>query len=285
MTRKTFIALVVAAAWGLLLPAALLAQASEPEAGRDDGPAAEAKKAEGASGEAEGTDFHVELPKPEELDEPGIVLPRIEDDPAKPEPDGTKPDEPKPEDGEVKIPKIEKPEENPEIDPRVVIERIIEGMDTSAVRLSREKDPGEKTQTVQKKVIEDMTDLIEYVKQQQAQSSSSSQQNQNQQSKEDSSKSRRQQQGRQGRSGSRPQTNRAQNPAQDEVASKGSVQEEELEEISKMLEERWGELLKNAPRETRQAVGDMILEKYRGLLGRYFYALARRSAEQDEEKN
>lgn len=175
-------------------------------------------------------------------------------------------------------------EDEEKINPTEVVKEIIEGMDDSAERLATKVDTGTETQDVQKKVDDDLSKLIRYVKQQQQQQQSQSQ-NQQQQSQRDSQRNRRRRQrGRgRGRGRGRPRTSRAQQPAQDEQATKGQVQQEELDAVSKMAVERWGDLLQNAPRETLQAIPDMFLEKYRGLLGRYFYALARQQAAARED--
>jgi len=255
------------------------ADAKAPEEGRDD--AAETPEQE----TAEQKEFHLDLKDVKDLRDADIVLPEIDEGDALPaegqdEGDGKE----NPEELDLKIEKPEEEQEKEKIDPVKLVQEIIEGMDDSAVRLADKKDPGKETQGVQKKVVDDLSELIEYVKQQQAQQQQS-QQSQSQQSQQDQQRARRRQRQRQqrqrqqqGRQSQRPQ--RATNPMQDEFATKGSVQEEDLEEVSKLLEQRWGDLLKNAPKETLQAIPNMILPKYADLLNRYFYALARQAAEE-----
>lgn len=290
MTRVAMILLVTSAAWLLMSQAAWCQdapKADEPKAAdaeKADSPDAQKTEAAADEGQAEGEEFRLDFGDVKDLRDADIVLPEIGETPAPPV-EG--------EAGEG----AEKPEETPdaagndapeekEINPTEVVERIVEGMGESAERLGEKKDPGEQTQTVQKKVVDDLSELIEYVKQQQAQASQSQQQ-QNQQSQRDENEARRrrqQQQQRGQQQGRQPQPRGAQQPMQDEMATKGSVTEEELEEVAKMMAERWGDLLPNAPRETLQAIPEMILPKYRLLLSRYFYALARQAAEKAAEE-
>ena len=165
-------------------------------------------------------------------------------------------------------------DEGPQINPEEVVKRIIDNMGTSQDLLSRDKETGEKTQTVQGQIVKDLSDLIEYVKQKQSKSQGKGQ-SQGQQ-KSDSQKMSQGGQQAQGRGqGRRPMARRGSRPMQDEYATKGSVQEAELADVQKLLEERWGDLMPNAARETLQGIQDMILPKYRDLLSRYFYELAR----------
>lgn len=176
-------------------------------------------------------------------------------------------------------------DDEPEINPVEVVKDIIDGMDDSAERLAQKVDPGTETQGVQKKVDDDLSKLIRYVKQKQQQQQQQ-QQGKGKQSESDSQRSKgggRKQGKRPGQGRGKPKTSRAQQPAQDEQATKGQAQQAELDAVSKMAAERWGDLLKNAPRETLQAIPDMFLEKYRGLLGRYFYALAQQQAAARED--
>jgi len=255
------------------LSAVLWAAPPEPAA-----PEAEDQK------DAQTQEFHLDLKDVEGLPDADIVLPDI-DEGAAPTAEGQHEGEAKetPEQPDLKV---DKPEE-PKIDPAKLVKDIIEGMDDSETRLAEKKDPGQETQGVQKKVVDDLSELIKYVKQQQQQQQQS-QQNQNQQSQQDEQRARRRrQQQRQQRQQAQRQAQRprrATNPMQDEMATKGSVQEEDLEEVSKLLEERWGDLLKNAPRETLQAIPNMILPKYTELLNRYFYALARQAARESGDR-
>jgi hypothetical protein len=176
-------------------------------------------------------------------------------------------------------------EDEEEINPVEVVKDIIDGMDDSAERLGQKVDPGTETQGVQKKVDDDLSKLIRYVKQKQQQQQQSQGKGKGKQSKKDSQRSKggRKQGRRPGQGRGKPKTSRAQQPAQDEQATKGQAQQAELDAVSKMAVERWGDLLQNAPRETLQAIPDMFLEKYRGLLGRYFYALAQQQAAARED--
>ena len=45
--------------------------------------------------------------------------------------------------------------------------------------------------------------------------------------------------------------------------------------MKKLLEEQWGTLMETAPRETQQAIQNMVLDKYADWLNLYFYSLAR----------
>ena len=272
MMRATTIAIVAAVV--VCWPAGLWAQDGDQKANPSENAAAEEAEApEGA--EPQVKEFHLDFSDLKDLRDADIILPEI-DDALIPD-GGDKPDDAKPD---------EEPEKR--IDPAKVVRQIVEGMDDSAVRLKKRKDPGEETQGVQKKVVDDLSDLIEYVKQQQQQQSQSQQQ-QNQQSQRDDQRAqqrRRQRQGRQqgrGQGRQQQQPQRGQEPMQDEFATKGAVQEEELEAVAKLMAERWGDLLKNPSRETLQSIPEMILPKYQRLLSRYFYALARRAAAEQGE--
>ena len=273
MIRSIVLSLLAA-----VLCAALTATvwAEPPEDAASETPEAKSGPETKDQEKAEPQEFHLDLKDVEGLPDADIVLPDIDEgDTAPAEDEGAAKENPEEQDIEV-----EKPEE-PKVDPAKLVKDIIEGMDDSETRLAEEKDPGEETQGVQKKVVDDLSELIKYVKQQQSQQQQ--QQSQNQQSQQDEQRARRrrrqqQQRRQQGQRQQRPQ--RSSNPMQDEMATKGSVQEEDLEAVSKLLEERWGDLLKNAPRETLQAIPNMILPKYTELLNRYFYALARQAAEE-----
>ena len=208
-------------------------------------------------------EFHLDFDDIKDLEEADIVLPdldELEEDTGKDKPEGQTAED-------------EEAEEEIDINPTEVVERIINNMGQVATRLTQEKDPGQETVEVETAVIDDLSDLIEWVKQQQAQSQSQQQQ----QRRPSAQDSQRQQQRR--RRKTQQQTARQQRrgtqPMQDEMATKGQVQEGELADISEMLEERWGELLPNRPRETTQSIRNMILQEYVDLLDRYYYSLAK----------
>jgi hypothetical protein len=220
-------------------------------------------------------EFHLDLDDIKDLEEADIVLPNLdelEEDAGKDKPEG-------------ETAENEETEEEIDINPTEVVERIIDNMGQAATRLTQEKDPGEKTIEVETKVIDDLSDLIEWVKQQQAQSQSQQQQQQRQ-SAQDSQRQqqrRRQQRQRRQRQQTARQQRRSTQPMQDEMATKGQVQEGELADISEMLEERWGDLLPNRPRETMQSIQNMILQEYVDLLDRYYYSLAKNKPQAEEE--
>ncbi len=253
------------------------------------GMSAEEKETSGKAQEEQ--EFHLDPADIEDLRDADVVLPNIdefegegeavsapEEGSAIPEaehPSGTG-DEPGAEESSpLEPPRLENPQE--------VVDRVIKNMDRSAEMLGPRKDPGESTQKVQRHIVEDLDGLIEYVKQFQMQQSRSSSQ-QRRQSRRDSQEVQRQpqQQGPQ-QSQSEPKSQRSRQAMQDEFATQGHVQEEKLKEVEKLLEEQWGNLLPNAPRETLQGIREMILPKYRRLLSRYFYALARSMEEKEEE--
>jgi len=253
-----------------------------------------AKEAEASGGEkADQTEdpkpavkeFHLDFDDIKDLRDADIVLPNL-DEPEEDANEGQPAGEAAKGEAEEEEGK-EGEQEEIDINPTEVVERIIDNMGQAATRLAQEKDPGEKTIQIETKVIEDLSDLIEWVKQQQAQSQQSQQQQQRRQSARDSQRQqqRRRQQSQRGQQQQQTarQPQRSDQPMQDEMATKGQVQEGQLADISEMLEERWGELLPNRPRETMQSIQNMILQEYVDLLDRYYYSLARNKPEIEDE--
>jgi len=250
-----------------------------------DGAAEEPASAEKADEKADETrsedpkpalkEFHLDFDDIKDLEETDIVLPdldELDEDTGKDKPEGETAED-------------EEAEEEIDINPTEVVERIIDNMGQVAERLTQQKDPGQKTIETEVKVIDDLSDLIEWVKQQQARSQSQQQQ-QRRQSARDSQRQqqRRRRQGqRRGQQRTSRQQRRSAQPMQDEMATKGQVQEGELADISEMLEERWGDLLPNRPRETMQSIRNMILQEYVDLLDRYYYSLAKNKPQTEDE--
>ena len=226
-------------------------------------------------------EFHLDLDDIKDLQEADIVLPNLdelEEDANEGQPAGDAAKGGQEQGGEAEVEEID-------INPTEVVKRIIDNMDQAAARLTQETDPGEKTIEVETKVIEDLSDLIEWVKQQQAQSQSQQQQ-QRPQSAQDSQRQqqrRRQQSQQQRQQQTARQQQRSTQPMQDEMATKGQVQEGQLADVSDMLDERWGDLLPNRPRETTQSIQNMILQEYVDLLDRYYYSLAKNKPQAEDE--
>lgn len=299
--RTDHMLMAIFAALAMLCGSAM-AQDAGPAAEPDNGESAPAEPAAETSDEtdapkADEDTFHIDLEGLDDLPETDIVLPDLDDDMGVPEP--TTPAEPSDADTVEPAPAAEAEDDAPDaadggdepkepVDPMVLVRQIIDGMDDSADRLAEKVDPGEDTQQVQGKVVDDLSELIKYVKRQQAQQQQQ-QQDQQQQSKKDEQKARerrrrqQQRQQQQQQQSQRQQPQRPQEAMQDEQATHGQAQEADPEEVSKLLEERWGDLLKNAPKETRQAIPNMILPKYRELLSRYFFALAQQAAERQRD--
>lgn len=300
MTR-TISALVMVAVFCLLVSSAVMAQAADPAGkaetakpqpavapkgqaapaaeepqAKADGtaaPAAEAAKpAEGEPGkEAEKPkdEFHFNFSDLKDLRDADIKLPDV-GGPAEGEGQPAKAEGKEGQEGEEN--------DEPELDPAEVAKAIIDGMGNSTERLAKMTDPGQETQGVQKKVVDDLSALIKWVAQQQQQSQS---QSKSQSQQKDSQKAQGQGKG-QGQSKSRGQgqkPSRGQQAMKDSQATHGSVQEGDLEQVARLLNESWGSLPFSPSRETMQSVPEMILEKYRPLLNSYYYALARQKSE------
>ena len=209
-------------------------------------------------------EFHLDLDDIKDLLEADIVLPKLDEL-------GKEAGQ-----GQPEAEAAEGEQEDVDINPAEVVKRIIDNMGQAAQRLTQQKDTGQETVEVEVKVIDDLSDLIKWVKQKQAQSQQQQQQ-QKRKSARDSERQR-QQRRRQGKKQGQQQTarqQRSQQPMQDEKATHGQVQHGDLPEVSEMLADRWGDLLPNRPRETMQSIQNMILQEYVDLLDRYYYSLAR----------
>jgi TolA-binding protein len=169
-------------------------------------------------------------------------------------------------------------EAGPQIDPTKVLAQVIENMGKSEELLSQQRDAGQETVRTETKVIEDLSTLVEYLKQKQ-QKQQKQQQQKKQQSKGDSQKQAPGGQKPQSGQG-QPKTSKGKNPAQKEQATHGNVDENgQKGDNPDLLPERWGILPENAPQQTKQEMLEMILPQYRDLLTRYFYALAQHKDE------
>jgi hypothetical protein len=172
-------------------------------------------------------------------------------------------------------------EAGPQMDPSAVLDQVIENMAKTEELLSGKGEAGQEAVQSETKVIEDLSALVEYVKQKQ-QKQQKQQQKKQQQSQGDSQKSG-QSQPKPGSGQGEPK--KGKNPAQKEQATHGQANENGVKgDNPDVSAERWGELLPNAPQETKQAMGEMILPQYRELLNRYFYALSQHKEEKGSDQ-
>ncbi len=288
MSRAWVVRCLAAASVAAMAWTAALADSSPSQPKDRDRGSESAASGTGGAGEsspgtsAEPPEFRLNLDDIMNLEESDIVLPELDEllkkQPAS-KPDAADQQTPEAETGDE--------DEGPDIDPAEVVERIKTHMGEAAQRLVERQDPGDGTIEVEKKAIDDLGELIEYVKQQQAQQQQQQQQQQQRQSSQDSQQQRRrrqQQQQRQQQQTGRQRPRQGNQPMQQEQATKGQVEEGALDEVSDLLMERWGDLLPNRPRETMQSIRGMILQEYVDLLDRYYYALAGNRSEAQEEE-
>ncbi len=282
VVRCLVAAIVAAMAWATALADSSPSQARAPERGNESTVPAAGGAGESSPGtSAEQPEFRLNLDDIMNLEESDIVLPELGEllkkQPAS-KPSAT--------DQQTPEADTDHEEEGPDIDPAEVVDRIKAHMGEAAQRLVEREDPGDATIDVEKKAIDDLDELIEYVKQQAQQQQQQQQQQQGQSSQDSQSQRRRrqQQQQRQQQQTGRQRPRQGNQPMQQEQATKGQVEERALDEVSDLLMERWGDLLPNRPRETMQSIRGMILQEYVDLLDRYYYALAgNRSQAQEEE--
>ncbi len=174
-------------------------------------------------------------------------------------------------------------EAGPQMDPLKVLEQVIENMGKTEELLSQQRVAGDETVQVETKVIEDLSALVEYVKQKQQKQDKKPKPKPKPSSGD--SKSAGSSAPKPGTGKGEPKTTRSKNPASKEQATHGAADENGLKGDNPDRDmERWGLLPENAPQETKQAMSEMILPQYRELLNRYFYALAQHKDEADGGK-
>jgi hypothetical protein len=151
------------------------------------------------------------------------------------------------------------------------MELIGDRMARSRQRLALNNDPGTVTQTIQKRIVDNLDDLIEMARRQQAQASASPQPRPGQGQQRPQPKPGDAQANNQGNQ-SRPNT--AQNPAQDSTLNPGGNTNAQPGDDIRQTMAEWGT---TSPR-LRDAVFDgaseTIIEKYRNYVADYYRSLA-----------
>jgi hypothetical protein len=159
------------------------------------------------------------------------------------------------------------------------VNRVGDRMARSRQRLALNNDPGQTTQTIQKKIVEDMDFLIEQARRQLAQARNQQQQQgqQPQQAKNQAPKpGQAQNQGQQ-----QAQMNQATSPAQ---ASKGGPGNENAANLSKDIREsaaEWGTLTPRARAAVVEGGNENIIEPYAKLIQDYYKTLSAKQTERN----
>ena len=156
-----------------------------------------------------------------------------------------------------------------------VVQRIMRLMEASRLRLGGRFDPGEQTQKIQKRILEEMDEAIKRSRQTRRQSQ---QQRQQRASRSGEQRRRGQRQGRQQQKKDQPgkgqQTAAGKEAAGDEHASKGQAKPGEKGKRAAVTARSWGNLPPRDREAVLQGIKDDVLPKFRALIDRYYKALS-----------
>ena len=156
-----------------------------------------------------------------------------------------------------------------------VVQRIMRLMEASRLRLGGRFDPGDQTQKIQKRILEEMDEAIKRSRQSRSRS-----QQQKQQRASRSGVQRRRGQRRNGQQqkkdqqGKGQQTGAGKDAAEDEQASKGQAQSGEKGKRAAVTARSWGNLPPRDREAVLQGIKDDVLPKFRALIDRYYKALS-----------
>lgn len=161
-----------------------------------------------------------------------------------------------------------------------VMVRILDGMADSRGQLREAYDAGEKTQAIQKKIIEGLDEAIEAAKK--AQSSPSKDQKKDKGQKQDQGKSQGSKPSGSSPSSGDPQRNNAQSPAGESKASSGDKPENV--DPGKPIEStktEWGGLPDRDRNEVVQGKSEEMVPRWKAVIEKYYTALSVQSSKKD----
>lgn len=159
------------------------------------------------------------------------------------------------------------------------IERAIEGMRAAGQRIEA-RDVGEKTLAVQRQVIDDLSKLLELLKQKQQNQQQNQQQDQQQNQRQNSNQDQNQQQNQQQKAPKpSPQTQqteaeKSREASERKAAARRGAAEDERQ---KMVKDVWGHLPPHLREAMLNSFSEKYLPKYEDLVKRYYEALAERN--------
>jgi len=155
-------------------------------------------------------------------------------------------------------------------------------MARSRQRLALSNDPGQVTQTIQKKIIETLDQLIELSRQQQmqAQNPKQGQANAQKQQKQLGTAKVSQQQANQ-QQGKKPGTQTGgQNPAQASTLNPGERKDADLTQTLQEKLAEWGALTQRQRDAIIEGRSEQVIEKYRGLVEDYYRELGKKARQE-----
>ncbi len=156
-----------------------------------------------------------------------------------------------------------------------VVQRILRLMEASRLRLGGRFDPGDQTQKIQKRILEEMDEAIKRSRQSRRQSQQNKQQRASRSGEQRRRGQRRGQQQKKGdQQGKGQQTAAGKEAAGDEHASKGQAQSGEKDNRAAVAGRSWGNLPPRDREAVLQGIKDDVLPKFRALIDRYYKALS-----------
>ena len=153
-----------------------------------------------------------------------------------------------------------------------VVQRILRLMEASRLRLGGRFDPGDQTQKIQKRILEEMDEAIKRSRQSRPRSPQQKQQRASR-SGERRRRGQRQQQ-KKDQQGKGQQTAAGKDAAGDEHASKGQAKSGEKNKRAAVTARSWGNLPPRDREAVLQGIKDDVLPKFRALIDRYYKALS-----------
>jgi len=197
--------------------------------------------------------------------------------PAEPDPSDTLPEEAKAEDIE-----------NQELDQDLLaggdaekmekdVDLIGDRMARSKQRLAANDDPGKITQVIQERILINLDALIDEARKQQSQSASSASQSKGQPKPKPQANAGQPKNQGEGKNGKPQQATKGNSPGQ-QAGNLATGTPGNSEDIRQKLSE-WGALSERERQAIREGAGEVVIEKYKGLIDDYYRTLAERSSQ------